>query len=469
MLSSQLLRWFGFFGLVLLLACSGSKAYYKKGEKLNEAGLYKEAAEYYLIALRKNPNNVDAKIGLKSNGERLLEDKLTRFYKAHGAENYREAVYAYQDAMDYHATLTKYIDVEVAPYYEGYYNEAKDAYLKQRYADSQALLKEEKFEAAQEVLDEILEIDPHYEDARILSKSSEVEPMYRMGIESFEAEKYREAYNLFDQVIEMSNAYKDALDYRKRALNKASVTVAVLPFESDAKEAKSAVIEKLYSKVLTSVLQVESPFLTVIDRKHTSKIIEEQKLALSGLVDEATAAKAGKLMGAKVVITGKLLSYTATPGKLVRERRKGWEQYTQRMYNRVGGYYYNAKKYNKVYYDVYSGTSKAACSFQFAMISSETGEVLASDVIYAEENDLVEFATFDGNFRNLYQGDWASKTSDNANDKVYVSVSDKQKIDRLFTTNKKELKSPDEMRISLFDQVADKVAAKVQAYEKEQS
>jgi hypothetical protein len=103
------------------------------------------------------------------------------------------------------------------------------------------------------------------------------------------------------------------------------------------------------------------------------------------------------------------------------------------------------------------------------MISSETGEVLASDVIYAEENDVVEYGTFEGNFRNLYHGDWASKTQDNANDKVYVSVSDKQKVDRLFTTSKKELKNPDEMRISLFDQVAEKVAAKLEEYEKEQS
>ena len=86
----------------LLLGCSGSKSYSKRGDKLDEAGLYAEAAEMYLQAARRNNKNVDAKIGLKKTGQMLLNDKLSDFFKnvAMG-DNRAEAVATYLDAKAY--------------------------------------------------------------------------------------------------------------------------------------------------------------------------------------------------------------------------------------------------------------------------------------------------------------------------------------------------------------------------------
>ncbi|MEZ4738549.1 MAG: hypothetical protein R2818_04120 [Flavobacteriales bacterium] len=54
------------FALLLLAGCSGSKSYSgTKGEKLDEAGLYAEAADMYLQAGASHAKNTDAKIGLK--------------------------------------------------------------------------------------------------------------------------------------------------------------------------------------------------------------------------------------------------------------------------------------------------------------------------------------------------------------------------------------------------------------------
>ena len=67
--------------MIALRGCSGSKSFSKKGEKLDEAGLYAEAADMYLQAAQRNTKNIDAKIGLKKTGQQVLNDELGTFFK----------------------------------------------------------------------------------------------------------------------------------------------------------------------------------------------------------------------------------------------------------------------------------------------------------------------------------------------------------------------------------------------------
>lgn len=46
----------------------------------------------------------------------------------------------------------------------------------------------------------------------------------------------------------------------------------------------------------------------VIERTHIQKIIAEQKLGMSGLVEESSAASVGKVLGVKTIITGSVMS-----------------------------------------------------------------------------------------------------------------------------------------------------------------
>ncbi len=46
--------------------------------------------------------------------------------------------------------------------------------------------------------------------------------------------------------------------------------------------------------------------LSLVDRENLNRIMEEQKLALSGLIDEGTAVQAGKLLGVTYLFSGKL-------------------------------------------------------------------------------------------------------------------------------------------------------------------
>jgi DNA-binding beta-propeller fold protein YncE/TolB-like protein len=57
---------------------------------------------------------------------------------------------------------------------------------------------------------------------------------------------------------------------------------------------------------------VQSGRFEVVERSQLQKILEEQKLALSGLVAQETAVKLGKVLGVKVIISGTLIKMKET-------------------------------------------------------------------------------------------------------------------------------------------------------------
>jgi TolB-like protein len=86
-------------------------------------------------------------------------------------------------------------------------------------------------------------------------------------------------------------------------------TVAVLDFTGlmMGQSGNSAPLGKAVSAMLTTEL-LGRPGLRVIERHQLQDLLTEQKLALSGRVDEGTAVEIGKLLGAQYMIYGQVTS-----------------------------------------------------------------------------------------------------------------------------------------------------------------
>jgi TolB-like protein len=87
-------------------------------------------------------------------------------------------------------------------------------------------------------------------------------------------------------------------------------TVAVLPFVNSAIGQSTAELAPL-SKGIADLLIVElaqNPGIRVVERENLVRLIEEQNLARDGRVDDATAARLGRLLGAKHMITGSFIT-----------------------------------------------------------------------------------------------------------------------------------------------------------------
>ncbi|MCX6182180.1 MAG: hypothetical protein NT150_09660 [Bacteroidetes bacterium] len=62
--------YFTIISMLIIFGCTGPKSLTKKGSKLSEAGMYKEASEYFMRALNARPDYVDAQVGLRFSGQK---------------------------------------------------------------------------------------------------------------------------------------------------------------------------------------------------------------------------------------------------------------------------------------------------------------------------------------------------------------------------------------------------------------
>lgn len=456
--------------LILLIAismvavgCTGTKKMYKKAVAFEQQGMYAEAASYYLNALQRKNSNVEAAIGFKRTGQLVMDDYLADFFKLHTARQYKDAVYAYKKAYGYQEVAKRFgVQLEMPSYYKGYYDEDLEHYLAVLYDEAMSHLDKEQFDASELVLDEILKLKPDYKDVAELKTFARLEPIYRKGNNALEEKKFRKAYYLFEKTV----SYKDSDELKAYALKEGQYPVAMLAFEN------ATTVENLHrafeSQFLNLFIKNKNPFIKIIDRVHIETIIAEQELGLSGMVDAQTAAQAGDLFGAKALLVGRLVSIDMQEAKLKPQRKKGWESYKKKHYNPSTKKYDTVTKFKKVYYTEYSGENSVKLSIEYKLISTETGEILATDLVSSTKSHSVNYASYDGNKSKLMAGDWASKDKDSSEDVRYDGYQDKKRLSNLLKANR-SLKSVEELKIAALKQVSNKAVADINAYNPEKN
>jgi TolB-like protein len=82
--------------------------------------------------------------------------------------------------------------------------------------------------------------------------------------------------------------------------------VAVLDFQLQGQGYETTDMGKIVAEWLITALVKEGRF-EVIERRLLAKIIQEQKLVMTGIVDEQSATELGKLLGVKVIISGSVM------------------------------------------------------------------------------------------------------------------------------------------------------------------
>jgi TolB-like protein len=88
--------------------------------------------------------------------------------------------------------------------------------------------------------------------------------------------------------------------------------IAIMPFTDGGSYGKDkedfAALQKGLAGMMISELG-QNTALRVVDRENIQAIIDEQKLGKDGYLDQATAAKVGKLVGAKYMIMGTFIDF----------------------------------------------------------------------------------------------------------------------------------------------------------------
>ncbi len=180
--------------------------------------------------------------------------------------------------------------------------EQEELALRQKEMEEQ---KQKEAELAQKQK-EIEEENKRLEKEREKKEKTELAAMEK-EIQKKQRELEKERKKLEEQKKRKSNISKlplGALTYDPNAVTQVGsrLSVAVLTFASNEKAQNLA--ESVTEKLVTQLVNLRR--FRVIERSALDKIMEEQKLGMTGFVDDETAVKVGKLAGADLIILGRI-------------------------------------------------------------------------------------------------------------------------------------------------------------------
>jgi tetratricopeptide (TPR) repeat protein len=439
--------------IILLPGCGGAQSLAKRGDRMNEAGHYNEAADFYHQALTRNRNNLRARMGMIETGQKSLNDRLDRFNRTNNMGQHRDAVTQYREAEAYRQKIRRVgVDLNIPDHYTQDYNISKGIVLEDLYDQAMDLMDEGRYDQANALLKEVKELDPNFRDTQELSSVAFSKPLYLQGKVALDNGAYRMAYDYFAQILQRTPNFKDTRELQQEALDKGRTTVAIVPFENVSNEPN--VEKRVSAYILDELSRIPDPFLRFVDRGDMDKIIEEQQLSLSGIFNDETAIQVGELLGAKAIITGKVLEYRNTEGRLQSTRRNGFEGYqVQRRSPETGAIYYETR-YKPVTYTEYTAANSVMITFQYRLLSLETGEVLVSRIVERESKDGIHYAAYDGNAAMLYPASGSARNASNAA---------KRQLDNTLRA-RRNLKSSTELSNALFSSISSELSREVSDY-----
>ena len=453
-----------YFSLIILLifnvlvACSGSKRVFKKAQELEKGGLHEEAAEMYLDALNRNNENIGAKIGLKRTGQIFMDNILGNVFKGHNTQNHKLAVNSYLDAQKFNDKVKVHnIKLSIPSHYEQYFSESKEKYLTYMYNKGQDELTAENFDAANQSFDEIIRIEPSYKDIKTLKTATVNEPDYRRGQNYLQNKEYKLAYNTFNRVYQNEATYKEVGRLREKARKEATLTISVLPVQRNRTFTNydEEILQKVQAGVTQELLAAKSPFLEIVDRENMERILEEQKLGLSGAIKEGTAVRLGELLGVKAILVSKIVDIKVENGSINRENKVGFTRYFEKTREQVSGLIVNVPRYRETTYNEHSGTKTVTFYMQYDLISTETGKILVSNLVTETRRDKVNYITYDGEKASLFPSRGGLQ--------AIVREERKEEFDALFDA-RRQFANDQQMIAGIYNEVSESVARGVLAF-----
>lgn len=149
-----------------------------------------------------------------------------------------------------------------------------------------------------------LTAEGYYQEGKLLSRDKNIDVQ-------------KQAAKAFAAAQEAMPGYKDAAASYQRSRSAAIKRIAIVPFEDRSGKARQFgdVIGTIVDGVISNIKNdpAASEFLEIVSRDQLDRVIAEQKLGASGLLDDRTATKIGQLVGVHEIITGKLTQIIVSP------------------------------------------------------------------------------------------------------------------------------------------------------------
>ncbi|MES2381335.1 MAG: CsgG/HfaB family protein [Bacteroidota bacterium] len=389
------------FVACFFISCDSSLKYVKAADKMATQGNYSDAADNYYTALLTNPSNAKAKQGLQKNAQLVLDAKFSSFAKLVVEGSNEEALRQYNYCNDYFQNVKNVgIELNWPTMYNQLYTETKQEFISKQYDIGLGLMKENKFDKAEFAFNKILEFDSSYKNVSVLRVQTIIEPLYEQGLKYIEAQNYKAAYKSFGQVAQFDASYKSTLQLIDISLKQASLPIAVVLSSKATYDNYQDV--SFYQQLVARISKSTNPFLKVIDRNNIDKLLKEQELGMTGIIDAEAASKAGKLIGAKYFLLVDVSQVNFDELVPTTSNEIAYESYSERVYDHATGLTQSVIKFKKVNYKETKQYRKVDARVAYQLVSVQSGQVVSAEVFSSEQADAHAYARFNGNTDNLY-------------------------------------------------------------------
>ncbi len=252
----------------------------------------------------------------------------------------------------------------------------------------------------------------NYSQKMASAKTNAAEVHYKEGLNLSKKEGVdiqKQAAKEFKIAEGFVSGYKDAAALYEKCKLAGIKRLAIIPFEDKSGKAGryGAVSETIVDGIVSDVMNDPGAmeFLELISRDRMEDIMREQKMGLSGLIDEQTAVQLGKILGLHEILTGKITQIVYTPERTVDKTIKDKARVVvgrERFINNKG-----KEDERSVWGDVYATvtiytrTTSASISGSYNSIDVKTAKLKKSESFIGKEYFEHVWATFSGDERAL--------------------------------------------------------------------
>jgi len=251
-----------------------------------------------------------------------------------------------------------------------------------------------------------------YSDNFAKAKTSAAEAHYQEGLrlsKTDEVDVQKQAAKEFKAAGQFVAGYKDSQDYYEKCRKSGIKRIAIIPFEDKAGKGGKygAVAETVLDQIVSDVMNDQSAmeFLEVISRDQMEQVMQEQKLGMTGQLDEQTAVKVGKILGVHEILTGKITAIAYTPERTTQKNVREKESVVvgEQKYTDSKGKEQTKNIYGDVYATVtiYSRSAGASIAGSYKLIEVKTAKLKKSDSFIGKEDFSCEWAAFTGDEKAL--------------------------------------------------------------------
>jgi len=429
--------------LLLLSSCQGPKSLMKEAKVFEEAGLKEKAFESYEL-IYDNYRKAEALVGMKRIAQKNLDEKFQKAQQTCAFGQHEAALKEYAEAFDY-ANRYRSLELKVPASAEMQKESCRQSYINLLIDEATAAIKDERYSYAQELIQKLGYLDRNNKKVEYLDILSRIFPNYRSGQKALELGLYRQGYEFFNEVTKLDAGFEDALALRDLCLEKSRFTMAYVPVHN--KQAEKAIERSVSATIKQKILQLKSPFIALVEREALDQMIQEQMNNMSAVFDQSTVIEAGKLAGARYIITGELISYEPMNSPQRNIERKGFLGSTEA-----------AKKIKYVEHRVGRGLD---ASFRYQILDAETGKIFASEIITFSERDQVIWAEYEGDYESIYPGEWKWQLMSSKDD--YINKEGREELMKQFAGRKSPMTEM-EFRMKMMESISNKVADAVKNF-----